>query len=54
MSRQAKQQVKNEVRAILKRYLHESDLEEEEIAQEAMNAINDFLGDDLVEFTPEE
>jgi predicted XRE-type DNA-binding protein len=53
MSSQANRQVRNEIFNILNRWIEESDLSDEEIAQEAMNAINEFLGEDIVEFTPE-
>ena len=51
MDEEAEEQIKNEVFRILVRYTLESDLDEEDIAKSAMNAINDFLGGDMVELT---
>jgi hypothetical protein len=51
MDEQAKEQIRSEVFRILVRYTMESDANDEDIAQSAMNAINDFLGDELIELT---
>lgn len=48
---EAEEQIQNEVFRILVRYTMESDLDEEDIAQSAMNGINDFLGGEMVELT---
>ena len=44
------QQFKNEHRALLNRWLEESDIEDTEIAKIAMEDINEWLDEDVVDF----
>ncbi|BAQ84577.1 hypothetical protein [uncultured Mediterranean phage uvMED] len=55
MSRtQAKRQFENEVKANLNRWFEESDLDVEELAESALKAIDDWLDEEVVDFTPDE
>jgi len=47
------QQFKNEHRALLNRWIEESDIEDLEIAKIAVNDINEWLGEDVLEFESE-
>ena len=44
------QQFKNEHRALLNRWLEESDIDDMEMANIAMVDINEWLGEDVLEF----
>ena len=47
------QQFKNEHRALLNRWLEESDIEDLEMAKIAVDDINEWLGEDVLEFESE-
>jgi hypothetical protein len=47
------QQFKNEHRALLNRWIEESDIEDLELAKIAVNDINEWLGEDVLEFESE-
>jgi hypothetical protein len=47
------QQFKNEHRALLNRWLEESDIEDMEMARIAMDDLNEWLGEDVLEFESE-
>ncbi len=47
------QQFKNEHRALLNRWLEESDIDDMEMANIAMVDINEWLGEDVLEFESE-
>ena len=47
------QQFKNEHRALLNRWIEESDIEDLELAKTAVNDINEWLGEDVLEFESE-
>jgi len=52
MSRnKAKQQFENVIKSDLNRWFEESDLNVEELANSAIKAIEDWLDEDVVEFT---
>ena len=55
MSRsEAKQKFENEIKADLNRWFEESDLDVEDLTNSAMKAIEDWLDEDVVDFTPDE
>lgn len=55
MSRtEAKRQFENVIKADLNRWFEESDLDVEELAGSAVKAIEDWLDEEVVDFTPEE
>lgn len=54
MSAKAREQVKNEIIAVLRRWSQESDLNDLDLVESATQALNDYLGEDLLEFTPED
>ena len=47
------QKFKNEHRALLNRWLEESDIEDLEMAKIAVDDINEWLGEDVLEFESE-
>jgi hypothetical protein len=47
------QKFKNEHRALLNRWLEESDIEDMDMAKIAMNDLNEWLGKDVLEFESE-
>jgi hypothetical protein len=47
------QQFKNEHRALLNRWIEESDIDDLELAKIAVNDINEWLGEDVLEFESE-
>ena len=47
------QKFKNEHRALLNRWLDESDIEDMEMARIAMDDLNEWLGEDVLEFESE-
>ena len=47
------QQFKNEHRALLNRWIEESDIEDLELAKIAVKDINEWLGEDVLEFESE-
>jgi len=47
------QQFKNAHRALLNRWLDESDIEDMEMAKIAMDDLNEWLGEDVLEFESE-
>lgn len=47
------QKFKNEHRALLNRWLDESDIEDMEMAKIAMDDLNEWLGEDVLEFESE-
>lgn len=47
------QKFKNEHRALLNRWLEESDIEDMEMARIAMDDLNEWLGEDVLEFESE-
>ena len=47
------QNFKNEHRALLNRWLDESDIEDMEMARIAMDDLNEWLGEDVLEFESE-
>ena len=54
MSRsKAKQQFENEIKADLNRWFEESDLDVEELADSAVKAIEDWLDEGVIDFTPD-
>ena len=48
------QQFKNEHRALLNRWIEESDIDDMEIAKIAMNDLNEWLDDDIFIFESED
>ncbi len=50
---QPKEQVKNEFKAVLNRWFEESDLDVEELSACGVEAIEEWLDEDTIEFTPE-
>ena len=50
---EAKQQFKVEVKAVLNRWFDESDLDVEDLSACAVEAIEEWLDEDIIEFTPE-
>jgi hypothetical protein len=53
MTQTPHQQFKNEHRALLNRWLEESDIDDMEMANIAMVDINEWLGEDVLEFESE-
>jgi hypothetical protein len=51
---QAKRQFENELKADLNRWLNESDLDDEDLAKVAVEAIESWLDEDVIGFEPEE
>jgi len=47
------QKFKNEHRALLNRWLDESDIEDMDMAKIAMDDLNEWLGEDVLEFESE-
>lgn len=47
------QKFKNEHRALLNRWLEESDIEDMDMARIAMDDLNEWLGEDVLEFESE-
>ena len=47
------QKFKNEHRALLNRWIEESDIDDLELAKIAVNDINEWLGEDVLEFESE-
>jgi hypothetical protein len=47
------QKFKNEHRALLNRWLDESDIEDMDMARIAMDDLNEWLGEDVLEFESE-
>jgi len=47
------QKLKTEHRALLNRWLEESDIEDMEMAKIAMDDLNEWLGEDVLEFESE-
>ena len=47
------QKFKNEHRALLNRWLEESDIDDMEMAKIAMNDLNEWLGEEILEFESE-
>mgnify|MGYP007047376456 CR=1 FL=1 len=47
------QQFKNEHRALLNRWLEESDIDDMEMAKIAMDDLNEWLGEEVLEFESE-
>ncbi len=47
------QKFKNEHRALLNRWLEESDIEDMDMAKIAMDDLNEWLGEDVLEFESE-
>jgi hypothetical protein len=55
MSRsEAQKQFENAIKADLNRWFEESDLDVKDLTNSAMKAIEDWLDEDVVEFTPDE
>jgi len=55
MSRsEAQKQFENVIKADLNRWFEESDLDVEDLTNSAMKAIEDWLDEDVVDFTPDE
>ena len=53
MSRsEAKQQFENEIKADLNRWFEESDLDVERVSNSAVKAIEDWLDEEVIDFTP--
>ena len=50
---EAKKQYKVEAKKLLNRWFDESDLDVEELASAAVEAIEEWLDEDIIEFTPE-
>jgi hypothetical protein len=50
---EAKQQFKVEIKAALNRWFDESDLDVEDLSACAVEAIEEWLDEDIIEFTPE-
>ena len=50
---EAKQQFKVEIKAALNRWFDESDLDVEDLSSCAVEAIEEWLDEDIIEFTPE-
>ena len=48
-----KKQFKVEIKAVLKRWFVESDLDAEDLSNSGVEAIDEWLDDDVIEFEPE-
>ena len=53
MSIKAKKQVKVEVKALLNRWFEESDLDVEELSAAFVEAIEEWLDEEVIDFKPE-
>jgi|TARA_R100000081_G_C4709433_1_gene112000 hypothetical protein len=53
MSIKAKKQVKVEVKALLNRWFEESDLDVEDLSAAFVEAIEEWLDEDIIKFEPE-
>lgn len=51
---QAKAQFKSVIRSSLNRWFEESDLDSQELAETALEAIDEWLDEDIVDFKPDE
>lgn len=51
---QAKSQFKSVIRSSLNRWFEEADLDSQELAETALEAIDEWLDEDIVDFKPEE
>ena len=47
-------QFKNEVKAVIHRWLEESDLNDFDMVQLTVDALNDFLGERVISFDPDD
>ena len=50
---QPKEQFKVEIKAVLKRWYVESDMDAEDLSNSGVEAIDEWLDDDVIEFEPE-
>jgi|TARA_R100000329_G_scaffold143676_1_gene127839 hypothetical protein len=50
---QPKEQFKVEIKAVLKRWFVESDMDAEDLSNSGVEAIDEWLDDDVIEFEPE-
>ena len=51
---QAKSQFKSVIRSSLNRWFEEADLDSQELAENALEAIDEWLDEDIVDFKPDE
>ena len=51
--KEATEQVKVELKAVFNRWFKESDLDAEQLAQAGVDAIEEWVDEDIIEFTPE-
>lgn len=51
---QAKSQFKSVIRSSFNRWFEESDLDSQELAETALEAINEWLDEDIIDFKPDD